>query len=77
MEHEALFTEREVLEAQSPQHLAKFVLGQADIIAQAERRIELANDVLTGYGTDIAVELERLNETETNTAGAEGDFGVR
>lgn len=70
MDHEALFTEREVLEAQSPQHLARFVLAQADIIANAERRIEMANDVLTGYGTDIALELERLNETKTDAASA-------
>lgn len=70
MDHEALFTEREVLEAQTPEHLARFVLQQADVIADAERRIALANDVLTGYGTDIAVELEKLNETKTDATGS-------
>lgn len=70
MEQDPLITEREVLEAQTPQYLARFVLMHGERIASSERMIGLANDVLIGNGTDIAVELERLNETKTDALGA-------
>lgn len=66
---EALFSEREYLEAQSPEHLAKFVLDHTARIVESERWIGLANEVLEGaYGTTIEAQLDLLNET-TQTTG--------
>lgn len=70
MDQEPLVTEREVLEAQTPQYLARFVLQHGERISQSERMIALAGDVLTAYGTSIETELDRLNETKTDAPGA-------
>lgn len=65
MEQEPLLTERETLEGMSPRSLAQFVLSHSARIAESERMIELANDVLIGNGTSIDMELEKINETNT------------
>lgn len=59
---EALFPEREVYEAMSPQSLARFILQQSEIITEAERKIGMANDALAAYGTTIDAELDKFNE---------------
>lgn len=66
-EQEPLLTEREALEGMSPEFLARFVMNHSARIADSERLIELTNDVLTGYGTSIEIEMDKINET--NTAG--------
>lgn len=63
-----IFTDREALEELGPQGIAKFVVFHSARIAESEQLIELANDTLLGYGTNIGIELDKLNETTEITS---------
>lgn len=62
---ETLFSEELTLEGYNPRQLTEYILAQSAKITEAERMMQLANNVLAGYGTTIDKELDKLiNENE-------------
>jgi hypothetical protein len=63
-----LMTEREVLERYSKDQLVDLILAHGEKVGEIERTMNLAADVLQGYGTSVEEELEKRearNETKT------------
>lgn len=59
---EALLTEREVLERMTPEQIVDFILQNGEKVGEIERHMNLASDVLDGYGVSVETVLkEREN----------------
>jgi hypothetical protein len=56
---EALITEREVFELMNKQQLVDYILSQGERVSAVERSMNLAGEVLEGYGTSVEEELKK------------------
>lgn len=61
-EQDPLFSERQLLEAQNPEQLVELVLQHAETIERYKATMDLAAEVLTGYGTSIEEELQKREQ---------------
>jgi len=55
---EVLLSEREVLEAMTPDQLVDFILQNGEKVSEIERHMNLASEVLDGYGVTVETALE-------------------
>lgn len=61
-----LVTEREVLEGMGKDALVDFILIKGTEVGELERLMNLAGDVLEGYGTSIDKELDKRETNNGN-----------
>lgn len=57
-----LLTEREVLESMSTDALVDFILEKGSKVSEIERIMNLASEVLDGYGTSVEQELDKRKQ---------------
>ena len=60
-----LFTEREALEALNTEQLVNYILEKGREVSEIERMMNLAAEVLEGYGTTIEEQLRERDVAPT------------